>query len=210
MRRFVGGLLLGMGVGVWLGRWMVPERADRAPSFRERASASASRSDAPLHVQGGAEIDRLRDENARLTERAEQLAIEAHGVPIPWPADVAPELRRDFGANLRAAAAACIPEVAVEAVDCAEMPCRGVFRKVPDHFIPSFMDCPEWEEVYGVGIGLSSFVAACGDGRTEEVMVISAPGWVIPQPEGAPEDNLDLRRKVRDAELKAKWTCLPA
>lgn len=190
-------------VWAWSPREPVPEAPAVAAAQAPRAPASAPRAaPAPRPVDGGGGDCVCGAERQILDALLQRARRDAYGVPIAWPADAGAHDPSAVREVLEQVVAECGGSADLQAVDCDEPPCVGVFRLEAGDGSAAFrfQTCPAWAEAYGGGAALSLRTVACGDESAS--LVLLAPPW--PVAELSPEaDEADLARR-----LEHRWDVL--
>lgn len=166
--------------------------------FCERRAAALAR-----------DVKRLKEQVALQQRWADELALEAFGVPFQWT-DRIPEkyTPKFFESVLEEAIKTCAQDIVVMNLDCSEPPCIAQLSKLKsmsDHYIPN---CESWAKHYGAASSMSSSKVECGDGRSESVVQISPPMTELLEILGPKaNDNWQKRFKARHNALRDQWIC---
>lgn len=161
-------------------------------------------------------VQKLAAENA---QQAAMISSNPDGVlPAPYPADLPDAFReRAFRGVIEAALRECMPESKLAGVSCEEPPCVAVIalrKPATADDRPEPLDrCAAWKRVYGRESRTSSDYVDCGDGRKEQVLVISPEletwdGWKALDDES--REHIAARVWPRTKNLLAGSHCAPA
>lgn len=157
----------------------------------------------------------LEDQVAELTKRAadaeKALADEVSGVPASW-GDSVPDVlsAKGFAKEVRKVIDECGLDSELVEVDCAEPPCFAIFRDAEETLGTALqVDCERWYRTFGPSTIEVFAPVDCGDGRTEQVMLLGSPTvWeYVDDPRPQDPKNRSKRFRVRAESIYSGWKC---
>ncbi len=189
-------------LGFLAGRWS-------SPALPQAPVAAPVVADPPVRAAAPpATLPDCQQQLALALGVLEAAEIERMGTPVPFPEDLAEELRpENFERNVRDAVAACPDaDVRLARIDCEEYPCMAFFSQPnggSNRAADDLRNCAAWQERFGTGGGQASYAYMADDGvHSYLVATPSALGE-------ASDDNggrrFVLRHEEGRAELLPEW-----